>query len=225
MTTPPPPYQPYEMPQGATPPDVKPSKALYGIAVGVFVLSLVGAALIGANAINAFPGPVAELSSGEPRDVTLDDEGVTIFVDRISTSARCQATDDSGAAVTLGSTKGTETVTASGTEWHVLLRSTQPVPPGTYTVTCVAAEGAPETTRFGVGPRASVFGAVAMIFGAFGLALLGSLIAVIIGLVTFFRRRSALRKRQQQPYGANPPYGTNPPYGSYPPQLPQPPQS
>ncbi|MPZ01046.1 MAG: hypothetical protein GEU97_24395 [Actinophytocola sp.] len=214
MTTPPPPHPPYETPHA----DVKPSKALYAVAVGVFVLSLVGAALIGANAINAFPGPVAELSSGEQRDVTLDDEGLTIFVDRTPADARCQATDDSGAPVELGPTKGSETVNTSGTEWHVLLRSTQPVPPGTYTVTCAAADGAPDTTRFGVGARASVFGAVAMIFGAFGLALLGSLVAVIIGLVTFFRRRSALRKRQQQSYGTNPPYSTYPPYPPHPPQ-------
>lgn len=210
MTTPPPP--PYETPHGPGQPDVKPSKALYAVAVGVFVLALTGAALIGANAINAFPGPVAELSSSEQRDVTLDDEGLTIFVDRTPASARCRVTDGSGATIELASTKATETVTASGTEWHVLRRSTRPLPPGTYTVTCAATDGTPDTTRFGVGPHASVFGAVGMILGAFGLALLGSLIAVIIGLVTFFRRRSALRKRQQQPYGTNPPYGTYPPY-------------
>ncbi|GAA5111268.1 hypothetical protein [Haloechinothrix salitolerans] len=210
MTTPPPPYQPYETPHGQGQPDVKPSKALYAVAVGVFVLALAGGALIGFNAINAFPGPVAELSSGEQRDVTLDDEGLTIFIDRTPASARCQATDNTGAPVELGPTKGTETVTASGAEWRVLLRSTNPVPPGTYTVTCVATEATAETAWFGVGPHASVFGAVAMIFGAFGLAMLGSLVAVIIGLVTFFRRRSALRKRQQQPYGAYPPY---PPQG------------
>ncbi|MPY77687.1 MAG: hypothetical protein GEV04_04170 [Actinophytocola sp.] len=206
MTTPQPPYQPYDAPHGAGHPDVKPSKTLYGVAIGVFVLALVGAALVGANAVTGFPGPVAELTSGEQQQVTLDEEGLTIFVDRTPANGRCQATDDGGTPVELGPTKGTESVTASGTEWHVLLRSAEPVPPGTYTVTCVAEDTA-GAARFGVGPHASVFGAVAMIFGAFGVALLGSLIAVIIGLVTFFRRRSALRKIQQQPlWGGYPPY-------------------
>lgn len=209
MTTPP--YPPYDTPHGQGQPDVKPSKALYGVAVGVFVLALVGAALLGYRTVTSFPGPVAELAAGEERDITLDDEGLTIFVDRTPASARCQATDDNGTPVELGQTKGTETVTANGTEWRVLLRSANPVPSGTYTVTCVATEDTPETARFGVGPHTSVFGMVAMIFSAFGIALLGSLIAVIIGLVTFVRRRSALRKLQQ-PYGMNAPYGGYPPY-------------
>lgn len=183
-------------------PSIRPSKVLYGVAVGVFVLALVGAALLGYRAFANFPGPVAELTSGDSSQVTLDVEGLTVFVESHAEAGRCEATDDAGAPVELRPTRGTETVTAGGTEWRVLLRSADAEPPGTYTVTCRTSERA----QFGVGPHTSVFSAVATIFGAFGLALLGSLIAVIIGLVTFFRRRSALRKAQQQPYG-DPPYG------------------
>lgn len=81
-------------------------------------------------------------------------------------------------------------------EWFVVLRTAQPVPPGQYEVTCVMQD---REARFGVGPYKSTVGSVFGVLGAIGIAGFGFVIAGIVALVTFVRRKSA-RRNQQQPW-------------------------
>ncbi|MGH3450029.1 MAG: hypothetical protein ACRDQW_04740, partial [Haloechinothrix sp.] len=73
-----------------------------------------------------------------------------------------------------------------------IYRTRKPVPAGEYVVGCSSDDDA---TVFGVGARTSVFGVVGLIFLALGIAGLSFLIACLVGLVVFFRRRSPRQPR------------------------------
>lgn len=171
---------------------IRPARWWYWVAGGILLLGLLAAGLVGWRAVSAFPSPAAELRAFEFETVTLHDEGVTIYASQGSSSGECQVRDSAGNSIDLVPPSGAQTVTINNRRWAVIYRTPEPVPAGEYVVGCSSDDDA---TVFGVGARTSVFGVVGLIFLALGIAGLSFLIACLVGLVVFFRRRRPRQPR------------------------------
>ncbi|TDD00633.1 hypothetical protein E1292_28225 [Nonomuraea deserti] len=136
------------------------------------------------------PDPVAELRAGQVQTVRLDREGLAIYREPPNYATFCEVKNSAGQAVELDHSPGPST-TAGGKDWVVTLTSEDPVPPGTYTITCGAID---DSGTFAVGPgmfrlpgvveeRMDVIPPV-IIIGAL-------LVAGTSALVIFIRRRRA----------------------------------
>ncbi|MGH3517531.1 MAG: hypothetical protein ACRDQ7_08985 [Haloechinothrix sp.] len=181
---------------------IRPGRVWYWVAGGILLLGLLAAGTVGWRAASSFPSPAAELRALEFKTVTLDDEGMTIYATEGSFSGSCQVRDAAGDRVQLSPPSGTETVTINNRRWSVIARTPDPVPAGDYVVGC---ESADDATVFGVGPHSSVLGTIGVIFAATGIAVLSFLIAGVVALVVFLRRRSA-RQRLHAGGGYGPGY-------------------
>src|SRR5699024_10907525 len=213
----PPPQPPPQQPPPQQPTKSGPSRGWYVLAAVVLVLGLAGGGTLITLGVTSFPNPTATVhSSGEPERVQLDEPGLTIFIDRTGVSGRCQVLDENDENISLAPIKGSESVSVNGNHWYVVLRSPGEVPPGTYRVSCRSEAS---DAQFAVGPHQSVLGSLGKLFVGLGTAFFGVLVAFVVWLVTFLRRRSARRNAQRaSPHGFPPQYpGGPPPSGPQPP--------
>ncbi|MEO3891810.1 hypothetical protein [Nonomuraea sp. B5E05] len=139
------------------------------------------------------PDPVAELRAGQEQTVRLDREGLAIFREPPNYATFCEVKDSAGRAIELDHSPGPST-TVGGKDWVVTLTSDNPVPPGTYTITCGAID---DSGTFAVGPgmfrlpdaveeRMDVIPPV--------IILGGLLVAATSATVIFIRRRRSRSK-------------------------------
>jgi len=166
------------------------------VAVAIAVLGLVGAWFLGERLPDP-PAPVAEFGSGTSEIVRLEEEGLTILREYTVSGARCAVQDSAGQEVDLTLTGGGLEVTAGGTTWAAVYETSQPVPPGTYTVACESYGG---TDRFAVAPYNQFQGSV----DAFVYSTLGAAVAVslVVTAVVFVRRRRSRRRMRIMSRGA-----------------------
>lgn len=199
-------------PPDAEPAKLRPSRVWYTVAAVVVVLGLAGAGTFIALGATSFPKPTATVpSSGESKQVDLEDPGLTVFIDRTGVSGRCEVLSEDDENIDLAPIKGKESVTINGDQWYAVLRTPGEVPAGTYRVSCT---GESADAHFAVGPHRSVFASLGMLFGGIGIAFVGVMGAFVIWLVTFLRRRAARRwTRQATPYGFPPQHPGPPPPG------------
>ncbi|WP_149360183.1 hypothetical protein [Lolliginicoccus suaedae] len=163
-----------------------PSARWYLLVVALAVIGITIGAVLAWRAVAAFPSVVAEARANQQLEVSLDDEGLAIFADSGSARLDCSATDAQGASVPLERLTASETITVGSRTWHVVLRSPEPTPPGTYTVLCASED---TSTVYGVGPRASVFGFVGLVLGAVAALGVGIFGGFLLWLVIFLLRR------------------------------------
>lgn len=176
---------------------LRPRRFWYVLAAGIALLGLVAGGLLGWQAYTSFPTVEEEVASGETATVHLEDGGMTVFVDRQFLEGGCEAEDTQGREVPLDPVLGTETVTVNDQTWQAVLRTSGPFPAEEYTVECNSDSGA----VFGIGSRASVWATVGAMLGAIGSAGLGVLVAAVVTLVVFFRRRG--HRKRFEAHGAN----------------------
>jgi hypothetical protein len=156
------------------------------VAAGVVLLLGIGGALYpGWQAATAVRTPVV-LSAGAPTEVRLDREGLMIFGSEWTYPVNCTAADRDGTAIGLERVRNREEITMNGREWVGLLRSVEPVPAGSYTVTCAAD---PRGITFSAGARVNGIDMLLMLLVAVASIVIGATIAALLVLVGIARRR------------------------------------
>ncbi|MDV6012339.1 hypothetical protein [Haloechinothrix sp. LS1_15] len=176
--------------------EVRPRRRWYVLAAGILAVFLAGAAVLGGWAYVTQPTVAGEVDSGATESVELEREGMTVYTDRQFLQGGCEAHDEEDARVPLEPVTSTETMTADGQLWQVIMRTSGEVPVGEYTVECWSDSDA----EFAVGPKASVYTTEGLMLGSATAAGLGMLGAAGVALPVFLRRRSN-RKRLAEPAG------------------------
>jgi hypothetical protein len=141
--------------------------------------------------------------------VHLDQDGLTVYSSQPVLPPACEAKDSTGADVPLKRPSGSETITINSKTWYVVSRSAEPVPAGDYSVSCADRE---TNATYAVGPRSSVLGFVAAIFGAIGSLVILGIAGVLVLVISGLKRRRANHRPPSNtfPGGGTPyPQGTN----------------
>ncbi|MBD8507104.1 hypothetical protein HT102_11450 [Hoyosella sp. G463] len=163
-----------------------PSSRWYLLVAVLVVVGLAVGALLAWAAAGAFPSVTAEARANQPLEVSIEDEGLTIFADTDRASLDCEVSDTRGATVPMRGLSTTETISVGARTWHVVLRSSEPVRPGEYSVLCTSEDS---SVIYGVGPRATVFGFVGLVLGAVAALGIGVVGGFLLWLVIFLLRR------------------------------------
>lgn len=174
-----------------------PSRWWYAVAAVLVVAGFAVSGFLFVKAVDDFPEPVAQGRVGTPLQATLHKEGLTVFTADRAAALACSASGPGG-AVPLRPVNINETVSTGAGTWYVALRSTDPTPPGDYTVSCTSEQ---QSLVYAVGPRATVVGFVGTLFAALGAAGGGFVLGSLVGIVTLLRRRSAKQRIGFQHYG------------------------
>lgn len=101
----------------------------FGIAASVLIGGMAGVA----------PEPVATFHTCERAEVELAEEGLTVLLGKgwkAGVSVRCSVHDADGEPVPLTYGITSQEVTSQGTKWHPAYETSDPQPPGRYTVGC-----------------------------------------------------------------------------------------
>jgi hypothetical protein len=184
-----------------------PKKTLTWVAIACFVVGTVLTGFFVWRIVATAPKSPTPIDGGV---VHLEKEGLTIYSSVPVLQPPCTAKDSSGADVPLKQPSGSEQISLGGDTWYVVARSTNPVPAGDYSVSCVDPES---SATYAVGPRSGVLAFVLSIFGAIGSFLIFFILGgVLLGIGVMKNRR---RNRPGNTFPGNPP-GPGAP-GNYPP--------
>ncbi|MFI8551458.1 hypothetical protein [Spirillospora sp. NPDC077959] len=104
------------------------------------IIGIAASVTVGAMA-SAAPEPVEAFRTGERADVELAEEGLTVLFGKgwkVGVSVRCSVHDADGEPVRLTYGNTSQEVTFQGTKWYPAYETSDPQPPGRYTVLCEA---------------------------------------------------------------------------------------
>lgn len=181
---------------------IRPARTWYVLAVAILLAGFVAAGFLIWRAASGFTTPVGELHAYETKNVTLEDEGLAIYATGGDYRGACTVRDFAGRPVVVEPPTGRQTMTINGRQWVLVAWTPEEIPAGTYVVGC---ESDDDQTMFGVGPYLLAGGTVVLIFSAVGVAGLALIVAGVLALVIFLRRRAG-RQRMQGPGGYGPGY-------------------
>ncbi|WP_278313894.1 hypothetical protein [Lolliginicoccus levis] len=163
-----------------------PSSRWYLLVAALVVVGIALGALLAWRAVSEFPFVTAETRANQPIEASIEEEGLTIFADTERASLECEVSDASGATVPMRGLSASETITVGSRSWHVILRSSEPTPPGDYSVLCTSEDS---SVIYGVGAWSSVFGFVGLVLGAVAALGVGLFGGFLLWLVIFLLRR------------------------------------
>lgn len=124
----------------ARPNKLRPSALWYLAGLLPLAIGIAASVAIGMMA-GVAPEPVETFRTGERVDVDLAEEGLTVLFGKgwkAGVSVRCSVHDADGERVPLTYGNTTQEVTFQGTEWYPAYETSDPQPPGRYTVLCDA---------------------------------------------------------------------------------------
>ncbi|WBQ04021.1 hypothetical protein [Kribbella sp. CA-293567] len=162
------------------------------VALASFAVGAVLAAFFAVLLVRNLPSTPQPIGAGS---VQLKKDGLQLWASVRAAEPACEVKNSAGSEVALTVATGSERITINDKSWYLVARSTDVVPAGDYTVSCVAAD--PGTT-YAVGPRLSI--------GTFVLSILGLVFSLLIfiGLGVVLLVISSVRKRKNQPGGTFP---------------------
>lgn len=175
----------------------KPRPAAIWYLVGLLPLILgITAAVTISRMSDPVPAPVVTFPAGERVEVELAEEGLTILLGpgwTAGVSVRCAVFDVVGESVPLTYGFTPDEVSYQDVSWHPAYETSDPQPPGRYTVECDASG---DEIEVAVAPirkhsQETLFSTLVSVSWLAGLA--GSVIATVIVFV--LRRRSKRRPR------------------------------
>jgi hypothetical protein len=181
--------------------DLRPGRSWYAVAAGLVVLTAVAVGSFAWRAFETVPSPPTVLQPGA-NQLRLEREGLTVFSSEARASASCQATTPGGQEVRFTDPTASEQISiGDGRNWYVALRSAEPGPAGTYTVTCAPV---PPGVFLAAGPRASVLTFVGAVLGALVAGALGLALAAAVAVVVLLKRRGHRRRLLSRPVDTPP---------------------
>ncbi|HLM25428.1 MAG TPA: hypothetical protein VK304_00510 [Thermoleophilaceae bacterium] len=172
-----------------------PAAAVAGIAVAVvlFVSTVVGAV----SSLQSFTAPGARtfaLDEGDERGIYLETGGAGAAAGLGGVDCRVVGPD--GAAVGLDKVTGSFDISSESREYTAVKRF-EAARSGSHEVTCATPEG--RSRGVALGPDPDVFGLIGSIFGIFGAAAGGLVLAFGLWLLLFALRYRDRRRRERPP--------------------------
>jgi hypothetical protein len=171
----------------------RPSAMWYFAGLLPLILGIVASVVI-SRMSDIAPEPVKAFHTGERAEVVLAEEGLTILFGRgwgSGVSVRCAVLDADGEPITLTYGVTWEEVSYQGSEWNPAYETSDPQPPGRYTVECDSAGNDVEVAVAPISPpgQGALFDTllyVALLTG-FAVSVLTTVIIIVL------RRRSRRR--------------------------------
>lgn len=171
----------------------RPSNVWYLAALLSLIVGIAGAIVVSRMAEIA-PEPVETFRAGGRAEVVLADEGLSILLGRgwtVGVSVRCTVLDADGERVPLTYGPSWMEVTYRGSDWSLVYETSDPQPPGRYTVACGAEGEDVEVAVAPISPPGAFFDTLLYVS-----LLAGFAVSVTMTVVVFILRRRSKRVRR-----------------------------
>jgi hypothetical protein len=167
-----------------------PSRAWYAVAVGVFLLSLVPAFLLGRAVVDALDVDVEPVPAGS---VEVGSEQLAVYTDQSDLVGRtsCSLEAVGGARVQLEAPAASFSIGRDGRSWHRIAVTPSDLPPGAYALRCGGSDVTLGAGELGIGPNPRLLRVAALVVLAFAIPVVVALCGAVIAIVTAVRRRRA----------------------------------
>ncbi|TDC74544.1 hypothetical protein [Actinomadura sp. 7K507] len=175
------------------PAPARPSALWYLTGVQPLVIGIAASIVIG-GMTGIAPEPVETFRTGERAEVELAEEGLTVLLGKgwtAGVSVRCSIHDADGEPVPLTYGTTQQEVTSRGTEWHPAYETSDPQPPGRYTVLCDAGGNGVEVAVAPIQERSqrALFDTLQYLAALAGLALFLIVTMIVLVLRGLSRKR------------------------------------
>jgi hypothetical protein len=170
----------------------RPSAGWYLAALLPLILAITAAVVISRMSGKA-PEPVETFRAGEQTEVVLAEEGLSILLGRgwtVGVSVRCTVLDAGGQRVPLTYGASRREVTYQGSNWSLVYETSDPQPPGRYTVACDAEGEEVEVAVAPISPPGAFFDTLLYVS-----LLAGFTVSVITTVIVVVLRRRSKRVR------------------------------